>query len=147
MFLFRLAPLLNFRRRQEENKQRDLALATREFVKVNGELEEFRDQKEKAAVKLNDLGRRNEDVNVLKIYEDFIKGRDYDIENKKVEAKSAREVVTQRQEELLEYVKRRRSLQTYRERLEQRYKKEETRKERIFMDEVAGQNWFKERQW
>lgn len=147
MFKFRLAPLLNFRKRQEEEKQRDLALAARELMKTDGELEEFKDQKVKAAVTLNDLGRRNKDMNELKLYEDFIRGRGSDIENKNKEVVDAREIVTDRQEKLLEYVKRRRSLELYRERLEQRYKKEETRRERILMDELANQNWFKEKVW
>ncbi len=147
MFRFRLDPLLNFRRRQEEEKQRDLAIATRDLMKANGELGEFINQRKEAAATLNDLGRRNEDINVLRLYEDFIKGRDGDIESKKVEVKNARGVVTERQEVLLEYVKRRRSLEAYRERLEQRYMKEESRRERIFMDEVANQNWFKEKRW
>ena len=147
MFKFRLAPLLNFRKRQEEEKQRDLALAARELMKSDGELKEFKDQKSKAAVTLNDLGRRNKDMNELKLYEDFIRGRGSDIENKKKEVTDAREIVTDRQEKLLEYVKRRRSLEVYRERLERRYKKEETRRERILMDELANQNWFKEKVW
>lgn len=147
MFKFRLAPLLNFRKRQEEEKQRDLALAARELMKSDGELKEFKDQKVKAAVTLNDLGRINKDVNELKLYEDFIRGRESDIENKKKEVTDARETVTDRQEGLLEYVKKRRSLEAYRERLEWRYKKEETRRERILTDELANQSWFKEKVW
>jgi len=144
MFRFKLDPLLNFRRRQEEEKQRDLAVATREFMKVNSELEEFAEQRKQAAIALNEKGRQSEDVGVLRLYEDFIRGRDYDIVNKKAEVQNARNTVTKRQEELLEYVKRRRSLEAYRERREAAYRKEETRKERIFMDEVAGMNWFRE---
>ncbi len=144
MFRFKLDPLLNFRRRQEEEKQRDLALATREFMKVDSELEEFTEQREQAAAALNEKERQTEDVSVLKLYEDFIKGRDYDIVNKKKEVQNARDTVTKRQEELLEYVKRRRSLEAYRERREAAYIKQETRKERIFMDEVAGMTWFRE---
>lgn len=147
MFKFRLAPLLKFRKMQEEEKQRDLALAARELMKSDGELKGFKDQKVKAAVTLNDLGRINKDVNELKLYEDFIRGRASDIETKKKEVTDAREIVTDRQGELLEYVKRRRSLELYRERVEQRYKKEETRRERILMDELANQNWFKEKVW
>ena len=147
MFKFRLAPLLSFRKRQEEEKQRDLALAARDLMKSDGELKEFKDQKSKAAVTLNDLGRINKDMNELKLYEDFIRGRASDIETKKKEVTDAREIVTDRQVELLEYVKRRRSLEVYRERVEQRYKKEETRRERILMDELANQNWFKEKVW
>ncbi len=144
MFRFKLDPLLNFRRRQEEEKQRDLALAAREFMKVDFELEEFTEQRKQAAVALNEKGRQSEDVSVLRLYEDFIKGRDYDIVNKKKEVQNARDSVTKRQEVLLEYVKKRRSLETYRERREAAYRKEEARKDRIFMDEVAGMTWFRE---
>jgi flagellar FliJ protein len=144
MFRFRLDPLLNFRRIQEEEKQRDLALATREFMKVSSELEEFTKQKKQATVTLNDKEKDGADINVLKLYQDFIRGREYDIVNKKAEVGNARDMVTKRQEELLAYVKRRRSLEAYRDRRESAYRKEETRKERIFMDEVAGMNWFRE---
>ncbi|MFQ5432070.1 MAG: flagellar export protein FliJ [Nitrospinota bacterium] len=144
MFRFKLDPLLNFRRKQEEEKQRDLAFATREFMKVDSELEEFTKQKMQAAASLNEKERQSEDVNVLRLYEDFIKGRDYDIVNKKAEVQNARDTVSKRQEELLEYVKKRRSLEAYRERREAAFREEETRKERIFMDEVAGMNWFRE---
>ena len=144
MFRFKLDPLLKFRRIQEEEKQRDLALAARELMKVNSELEEFKNQKKQAAITLNDKESQSAEVNVLRLYEDFIRGRDYDIVNKKVEVQKARDAVTKRQEELLEYVKRRRSLELYREKRESKYLKEEARKERIFMDEVAGMNWFRE---
>ena len=144
MFRFKLDPLLNFRRRQEEEKQRALAFATRESMKVDSELEEFTEQRNQAAATLNEKGRQSEDVSVLRLYEDFIKGRDSDIVNKKAEVKNARDAVTKRQEELLEYVKRRRALESYRERREAAYRKEEARKERIFMDEVAGMTWFRE---
>ena len=147
MFKFQLAPLLNFRKRQEEEKQRDLALAARELMKTDGELKEFKDQKGKAAVTLNDLGRVNKDINELKLYEDFIRGRGSDIETKKKEVTDAKKTVTERQEGLLEYVKKRRSLELYREGLERRYKKEENRRERILTDELANQNWFKEKVW
>lgn len=144
MFRFKLDPLLNFRRRQEEEKQRDLAIAARELMKVDSELEEFTEQRKQAAVALNEKGRQSEDVAVLRLYEDFIKGRDYDIVNKKKEVQNARVAVTKRQEVLLEYVKKRRSLEAYRERREEAYRKEEARKDRIFMDEVAGMTWFRE---
>lgn len=144
MFRFRLDPLLNFRRRQEDEKQRDLALAAREFMKVNSELEEQTQQRRQAAATLNEKGSRGEEVSVLRLYEDFIKGRNYDIVNKKAELQKAQGAVTKRQEELLEYVKRRRSLEAYREKREEAYRKEEIRTERILMDEIAGMNWFRE---
>jgi flagellar export protein FliJ len=84
---------------------------------------------------------------VLKLYEDFLEGRDMDIQWKRKELANVVERLHLKQLELQEYLKRRRIMEVYRDRLQAAYLKEENRRERVALDETATQMWFREAQW
>jgi len=143
MFKFRLEPLLKYRKRQEDEKQRELALIAMEFSQVKSRIDELAVQRKGAVKELTKLSEKTDSVNVLRLYEDFIRGRDSDIAAGKKELKKTADRVTAKQVELLEYVKKRRSLELLREKKHLSYAYEENRKERMFTDEIASQIWFR----
>ena len=147
MFKFRLSPLLRFRKTQEEEKQRELALVVSELMGRKEELDELRSQRSEAASSVTRLGEGEHGVNLFLLYDNYLRGRDGDIHKKKEEIDAVSGKADEKREELIEYVRRRRSLESYRERLLQRYQKEESRKERLESDEVATQMWFRESVW
>ncbi|MBI5179517.1 MAG: flagellar export protein FliJ [Nitrospinae bacterium] len=144
MFRFRLQAVLDHRKRQEEEKQRELALVNRDLMRTREELEALIIGREEGAQKLTELERTAKDVREMKLYEDFLDGRDMDIAWKRKEVANVMERVRQKQLELQEYLKRRRVMEIYRDRLRDAYTQEEKRRERILADEVATQMWFRE---
>ena len=144
MFRFNLQPVLNFRKRQEEEKQRDLAAANMEQKKISGELLALAADREAKSTELNNLFARPADVMMLRLYSTFLLGRDEDIERKKAELEECSERVNKKRLELQEYVKRKRVMEVLRERRMAAHVLEEHLRERIQMDEVAANIWFKE---
>jgi flagellar FliJ protein len=145
MFNFRLQSVLNFRKRQEEEKQRDLAVVNMEQRKISDDLNGLVDEREAKSRELNSLFSRPTDVNMLRLYSNFLSGRDTDIEKKIRELAASKERLRQKQLELQEYVKRKRVLEVLKERRLETHTREEHRKELVFLDETATNIWFQER--
>lgn len=143
MFTFRLEPLLKHRKRQEEGKQRELALVAMEFSQVRNRVDELTAQRKGAIKKFTKLSEKTDNVNVLRLYENFITGRGSDIANGKKEVEKIAGMVKAKREELLEYVKKRRALERLREKKRLSYAYEENRKERLLNDEIASQMWHR----
>ncbi|MEE8483947.1 MAG: flagellar export protein FliJ [Nitrospinota bacterium] len=144
MFRFKLQPLLKFRKRQEEGKQREVAVINRELIGARNQISEFSAQRKEAVIKLTEISAHATGVNVIRLYEDFINGKDADIAWKEKEMESIDKKLADKQTELAEYVRRRRVLELLRNRQKEAYEKEENKKERIFTDEVATQLYFRE---
>ncbi len=146
MFKFKLQSVLEHRKRQEEEKQRELALVNQDLMVVRESLAALIAGREENAQALTEVARTTNDVKLLKLYEDFLSGRDLDIEWKNKELANVMDRLRAKQLELQEYLKRRKVLEVYRDRLQENYTKEEQRRERIFLDETATQMWFREAQ-
>ncbi len=144
MFRFKLQPLLKFRKRQEEGKQREVAVINRELIGARNQISEFSAQRKEAVIKLTEISAHATGVNVIRLYEDFINGTDADIVWKEKEMETINKKLADKQTELAEYVRRRRVLELLRDRQKEAYEKEENKKERIFTDEVATQLYFRE---
>lgn len=144
MFRFRLQPLLNFRKRQEEEKQRELAVVNRELVGAQDNLEKFYAQRKQAVEKLDEISSGVKDINVLKLYEDFITGKDLDITGNKSTQQEINGRLAEKQAQLLEYVKRRRIIELFRDRQKEAYMADERKKERITTDEISAQMFLRE---
>ncbi len=144
MFRFRLQTVLDHRKRQEEEKQRELALVNAEQVGARAELAELVAGRDENAAALTELSRTARDPRVLRLYDDFLMGRDADIQWKERELEQIGERLKAKQMELQEYLRRRKVLEVYRDRMKEAYDKEENRRERIFTDEVAQMIWFRE---
>lgn len=144
MFRFRLQPVLDHRKRQEEEKQRELALVNRDLMNTRGQLETLIAGRDENARKLTELSSTTRDVKVLKMYDDFLTGRDADIRWKRRELEQVHESLRAKQIELQECLKRRRVMELYRDRLRENYDREERRRETGQNDETATQMFFRE---
>ncbi len=144
MFKFRLQSVLDHRKRQEEEKQREVALVNAEQFQARGVLAGLEQGRAEAAIALTELGRTAHDPKVFRLYDDFLQGRDADIRWKMRELEQIGERLRAKQVELQEYLRRRKALEIYRDRLKDAYEKEEKRRELKFTDEVAQMMWFRE---
>ncbi|MBI5636951.1 MAG: flagellar export protein FliJ [Nitrospinae bacterium] len=144
MFKFRLQSVLDHRNRQEEEKQRELALVNAEQVHARGALAALEQGRAENAAALTALLRTAHDPKVLRLYDDFLQGRDADIRWKARELEQIGERLRAKQLELQEYLRRRKTLEIYRERMKAAYEKEEKKREVKFTDEVAQMMWFRE---
>lgn len=144
MFRFSLQAVLNFRKRQEEEKQKELAAVNMEHQRIGGELLALSADREAKSTELNGLFARPTDIMMLRLYSNFLSGRDVDVERKKRELEESGGRMRKKQVELQESVKRKRMLEVLRERRLAAHVREEHLRERILMDEVAANIWFKE---
>ncbi|GMT41679.1 MAG: hypothetical protein IEMM0002_0090 [bacterium] len=144
MFKFRLDALLKSRKRREEEKQRELALAARDLQKAQEKIDTLVKERGQYNKKLTELRAGAKDVNILMLYDNFMTGREDDIFSDQKKLGEAHGRVAKKQAELLEYVKKRRSIELLREKWRQAYIDGEKRKERFVMDEIASQAWFRE---
>jgi len=144
MFTFKLQSVLNHRKRQEEEKQRELAVVNQEIQSIHGALDALVAGRDENALRFTEVALTTRDVRPLKLYEDFLEGRDIDIDLKRKELEEAMKRLRAKQEELQEYLKRRKVLEVYRDRLQENYANEERRRERVFLDETATNMWFRE---
>ena len=143
MFKFRLAPLLRYRKRQEDEKMREMAVINKEFVDTERLIARFETERQENARKMSELSAEAHDVSMRRMYEEFLNRRDSEIRAKRAEADMISDRLEKKRRELVDYVRRRRSLEVYRDRLEERYDKEQARLDRIQSDEVAGQLYFR----
>lgn len=145
MFNFRLQTVLDFRKRQEEEKQRDLAVVNMEQQKISEELRELNTNRESKGRELNGLFSGPTDVNMLRLYSNFLSGTDSDIERKNADLEACKKRLKEKQLVLQEYVKRKRVLELLKTRRLEAHSMEERRKERSFLDETASNIWFQEK--
>lgn len=144
MFKFKLQTLLGYRKTQEEGKQRELAVVNMEQKALGEQLSALTAAREEKSEELAELGKHATDVRTIRLYTDFMDGCDADITWKHQEIFACSERVKQKQLELQEYVKRKRILEVYRERMLSAYTLREGRKERAFTDETATNIWYRE---
>lgn len=144
MFKFKLQPVLTFRKRQEEEKMRELAVINGERVRTVQVIKEYTEQRRKTAKQITKISETSRDVNTIKLYEDFLVGRDSDIATKNKEMTEIAGRLSEKQKELIEFVKRRKALEVYRDRLKRNYEEDLKRKERIIDDESATNMWYRE---
>lgn len=144
MFKFRLQSVLEHRKREEQEKQRELAVINAEQFHARGVLATLEQGRAESAAALTELCRTAHDPKVFRLYDDFLQGRDADIRWKMRELEQIGERLRAKQLELQEYLRRRKTLEIYRDRMKEAYEKEEKRRELKFTDEVAQMMWFRE---
>ncbi len=137
MFRYRLQPLLRYRKILEEEQQRVLAMANRELmaeINLGKELESSRREAMKWKM---EIYKTAPDSKHLVMYDNYITGLDSDIARNGERKRLAQLKADLEREKLIELVKKRRTIELHRDRLEERFNEEEARKERIQADEIA----------
>ncbi len=144
MFKYKLEPLLSFRKREEEGKMRELALINSELVANSDEMERLKKSRQENAEKLTEISATVKEVGTLRVYDDYLKGCEMDILKALFKDEEINKRLSAKRDELVEYVRRRRSLELYRERLKERYDLNEKRKEQAELDEIGSQMSLRE---
>jgi len=144
MFKFKLEQLLRFRKREEDEKMRELAFISAEIVKIKEEISSIKKSREEHADKLNDVLATAGDVNSIRLYENYLSGCESNILEKLMKEQEIKGREDEKRNELIEFVRKRKSLELYKEKLKERFETERAKKEQAFSDEVASQLFFRE---
>jgi len=137
MFRYRLEPLLRYRKNLEEQQQRELAVANRVHMANINFINEKQRQREKTMRWISEMFKDPTAPEHLALYDNYMAGLELDIKNGKAHASESLKAVNAERHKLGELVKKRRTIELHRDRLKERYEREEARKERIQSDEMA----------
>ncbi len=137
MFRYRLEPLLRYRKNLEEQQQRVLAVANRSHMANISFINEKERQRAKTMEWVSEMFKDQTDPEHLALYDNYMAGLELDIRKGKIHASQSLEAVNAERLKLGELVKKRRTIELHRDRLKERYEREEARKERVQSDEIA----------
>ncbi len=137
MFRYKLEPLLKYRKTLEDERQRSLAEANRHYFAELGRAKEIESERSNVLNRMKEAMKTISDPETLKLYDNYLAGSDINIDaiNEKVE--TVKQIVDIERETLVECVKNRKIIETHRKRMEERYIRDESRRERQMYDEVA----------
>jgi flagellar protein FliJ len=138
MFTFKLEPLLKHRRYQEDILQKELADLKKRLAEENEKLRDIRKRKRKYLYQLQMKQKSGRRASEIKLYLHFIEHLSKKMETQNQRVRSAEHSVNLKREELIETMKKRKTLDTLKEKGRQAHQQKWLKKERDFMDEVAG---------
>jgi len=144
MYKFKLAPLLRHRKRQEDEKMREMSAINQKMVVNSEKLEVLTAGRKEQMDKFTEATSTAHNVNLLRVYQDFLAGRDIDIANKNMEIRQIGEVLEKKRIELSEYVKRRRVLEILRDKQQADYNLSMDRREQKELDDISNQLFLRE---
>lgn len=137
MFKYRLEPLLKYRKSLEENQQRQLAIANRALYVQKDKITGLKASRKEAMAWRSKVHEESTNSPYLLLYDNYLDGVAFDIKfHSELERVTELKVDSER-EKLIEFVKKRRTIELHREKENERYSQEEARKERIQNDEMA----------
>ncbi len=138
MYQFKLQPLLNHRRHQEEVRQKELAMAQRDLSAARERLTELKKEKRENIQQMHARQQeRHNAANVL-MFTNYIDQLSRDITAQKQLVQQAAQTVTRRRDRLITIMKKRKTLEKLKEKEWLAYQQKMTQSERKFNDEVAA---------
>ncbi len=137
MYKFALEPLLNHRNFVEERLQKELATIQKLFIEEQEELLSYHEARNKLIAALEEKQRGDTTVSEVMLYVSFIDQVSADLESKKKEVVETERKLHEKRNELVVAMKKRKVLDTLKERGLIAYKHELDRSEQEFMNEVA----------
>jgi flagellar FliJ protein len=138
MYRFKLEALLLHRCHQEEICQKELALSERQLA---GERHKLRQQKKEQLDNIQKLqAKQSVGISISKIIlaVNYLQRLSKNIEDQKKCVRAASQKVSQKRNELIIIVKKRKTLEKLKEREWQAYQEKTLQNERILMDEAAS---------
>lgn len=142
MYRFKLEPLLNHRRYQEELLQKELAVVKKRLQSEQSQLQALKKKKGQNLQQLYTRQKQGHPASELKLYVDFI-------DDLTAEMKIQREKImeTQRQfdstrQALLAAMKKRKALEKLKEKGRRTYEQTQLKRERDVLDDVAGHQFI-----
>ncbi len=142
MYQFKLEPLLNHRRYQEEIFQKELAGVKKRLQSEQAQLRVLKNKKRQNLQQLHSRQKQGRPASELKLYVDFI-------DDLTAEMKTQQEKIIQTQRQfdsthqaLLAAMKKRKALEKLKEKGRQAYDQTKLKKERNVLDDVAGHQFI-----
>ena len=138
MYRFNLESLLNHRRYQEEVLQKELAGLKIRLAAEKDKLWVLRQKKRQYVQQLQEKQTDGGPVSEIKLYVDFVDQLSKETEAQRQNFLEAERHFNLKRQDLIGAVKKRKTLDRLKEKGLQAYQQEQLKKERSFMDEVAG---------
>ena len=138
MYQFNLEPLLNHRRYLEEVLQKELADLKIRLDAETDKLWALREKKRKTVLQLQEKQIDGRPASEIKLYVDYLEQLLKEMEAQRKKALEAERLFSLKRQDLVAAMKKRKILDRLKAKGLQAYEQEQLKKERNFMDEVAG---------
>ena len=142
MYVFKLEPLLNHRRYQEETLQRELAELKKRLLSEQEQLRTLKKKKQQSAQQLHTRQKQGRPASELKLYVDFIDHLTSELEIQLEKVRAAQKKFDATHGALLAAMKKRKALEKLKEKGRRVYEQTELKKERNLLDDVAGHQFI-----
>ena len=137
MYRFNLQSLLNYRQYQEEILQKELADFKNKLVKLEQQLRQLVQARRKNSLELHQRQKKGGTVSGLMMYFRYLDRLTADIEKQKQLVGQAKKQFEKKRRELLDIVKKRKTLEKLKEKGLKVFQQEQLKKERDLLDGVA----------
>lgn len=138
MYKFNLEPLLNHRRYQEEILQKELADNKKNLVKQQHRLQDIKQNRRHYSKVLHQRQKKDGTVSDLIIYFRYIERLSTELDHQMRQVELAKKRVNQKRRELVEVMKKRKTLEKLKEKELKDFQQKMQKIERNLMDEVAA---------
>ena len=145
MYRFNLESLLNYRRYQEEILQKELAEFKNQLVEHEQHLRQMKQARRKNSLELHQRQKKGGTVSGLILYFRYLERLTADIDKQKQRVVQTKKRFEQKRRELLEIVKKRKTLEKLKEKGFKTFEQQQLKKERNFLDEVAATHFSAKR--
>ena len=142
MFQFKLDPLLNHRRYQEEILQKELAQLKRRLKSEQQKLRALKLKKYHCAQQLGTRQKQGRPASELKLFVDYIDHLTSTLEEQLVKVKAAQHRFNTAHQALIAAMKKRKVLEKLKEKGRWAYEQGQLKKEHILMDDIAGHQFI-----
>ena len=138
MYRFNLESLLNYRRYQEEILQKELADLKNQLIQREQLLHQMKQDRRKYSRELHQRQKKGGTVSGLIMYFRYLDRLSMEMDSQKQRVVKAKKQFDRKRRELLEIVKKRKTLERLKEKGFVTYQQEMLKKEQNLMDEVAA---------
>jgi flagellar protein FliJ len=138
MYRFKLEALLNHRRHQEEDCQKELAQAHRKLSDERKILGRIKTKKQKSLEILQLKKKVSTSVTDIRLYMNYIQQLSKDIESQAMHVQKSAKVVDQKRHDLISIMKKRKTLQKLKSKEKLANQRTLIQDERKLMDELAS---------
>ena len=141
MYQFKLEPLLNHRRYQEEILQKELADLNTRLQAGQHQLRNLRTKKRRNVQLLAARQRKSRPASELKLYVDYIDHLTAELTVQAERVMEAQRRFDAKRRELMTAMKKRKVLEKLKEKGQRAYEQTQLKKERALLDDVAGHQY------
>jgi flagellar FliJ protein len=138
MYRFKLQALLDHHRHQEEVCQKELAEARRTLTDAQEKLRRIKKDKRENIQKMQARQKERHNISNILIFSNYIEKLSRDIEARIQQVRKASKNVTQKRDNLITLMKKRKTLEKLKEKEWLEYQQKMMQDERKFNDEVAA---------